>query len=76
MGCSTDAAITYRRNKLAVDPSNHPQRSDFTPIFLISRATDRILKVSRTIADLQESVNIQVSHLAEAIQYRTIDRMQ
>ncbi len=76
-GVFCNARMRYRHLKRWCRPQGESRellRKAMAMLGLSARAYDRILKVSRTIADLAGSDEIQPQHLAEAIQYRALDR--
>jgi magnesium chelatase family protein len=56
------------------DDSRGLLKMAITKLGLSARAYDRIIKVARTVADLEAMDNIASSHISEAIQYRSLDR--
>ncbi len=76
-GVYSNAQMTprlIRRHCEIDDDSRRHLEHAMTRMGLSARAYDRILKVSRTIADLEGSESIKASHISEAIQYRSLDR--
>ena len=68
------AARDIRRYCALSQPAERLLRDAVNRLGLSARAYHRILKISRTIADLDESAGIDVRHIGEAIQYRSLDR--
>jgi magnesium chelatase family protein len=76
ISCNAEMRSHHLRDFCALDDaSRNLLEGAIRKLGLSARAMDRVLKVSRTIADLAGDRNLQSNHLAEAIQYRTIDRM-
>jgi magnesium chelatase family protein len=77
MKIHTNAGMSSRhiRQFCALDgESNDLMEKAMDRLGLSARAHSRILKISRTIADLESSPHVRAHHVAEAIQYRTLDR--
>jgi magnesium chelatase family protein len=73
--CNAQITSKYLRNICQITEEGQTMlKNAMEKLCLSARAYDRILKVARTIADLDTSANIRTEHLAEAIHYRSLDR--
>lgn len=75
LSCNAQLKAKQMREYCALDTgASDLLKAAINQFSLSARAYDRILKVARTVADLDTSENIQLHHIAEAINYRTLDR--
>ena len=72
--CNARIGSGQLRRYCALNPEGEElMRAAFDSMGLSARSYDRILRVARTIADLEGSENIEPEHVAEAVQYRSYD---
>ena len=72
-----NAKMTTKMTKeycILTDDANELLKASFESLGLSARAYDKILRIARTIADLDNSENIEIEHISEALQYRSLDR--
>ncbi len=73
--CNAQMSSRQIREYVQLDPTSVTMlKNAMEKIGLSARAYDRILRVARTIADLEESETVESMHVSEAIQYRSLDR--
>jgi Mg-chelatase subunit ChlI len=73
--CNAQMSSRHIKKHCQIDTaSRNLLESAIDKLGLSARAFNRILKIARTIADLQAEPNLQVVHISEAIQYRNLDR--
>ncbi len=73
--CNAQMSSRMLRKYCALDPDGQAiMKNAMERLGLSARAYDRILKVSRTIADLDESERVEAAHVSEAVNYRNLDR--
>lgn len=73
--CNAQMTTSQLQNLCKLDEAGHSiLKTAMERLGLSARAYNRIIKVSRTIADLDGSLDIKTEHVAEAIQYRSLDR--
>ncbi|KPK79577.1 MAG: hypothetical protein AMJ81_13030, partial [Phycisphaerae bacterium SM23_33] len=74
---TTNATMTSRQTRrfCKLDTAGETLlKQAMTELGLSARAHDKVLRIARTIADMEGNENIQAHHLAEAVQYRRLDR--
>ncbi len=68
------SAKTIKKHCSLDSPAEELLQQAMTELNISARGYNKILKVGRTIADLDQSENIRLEHISEAVQYRNLDR--